>query len=95
MDPSVLGTYHIYCRTVRRAFLVGLDSYLDKDFSHRRAWIKERVEFLAAYFAIDVLFFSFISNHTHIILRYQPAGNRGSHVVWFDSASLTGDLSRK
>ncbi len=72
MDPSVIGTYHIYCRTVRRAFLFGLDKYLGKDFSHRRVWVKERMEFLAAYFAIDVFFFAFLSNHTHIILRNLP-----------------------
>ena len=77
MDPSVMGTYHIYCRTVRRAFLFGLDKYLGKDFSHRRAWVKERVEFLAAYFAIDVFFFAFLSNHTHIILRNLPAKVEG------------------
>ncbi|MBC8357208.1 MAG: hypothetical protein H8E66_34995 [Planctomycetes bacterium] len=77
MDPSVMGTYHIYCRTVRRAFLLGMDKYLNKDFSHRRTWVKERVEFLAAYFAIDVLFFAFLSNHTHIILRNLPAKVEG------------------
>jgi hypothetical protein len=64
--------YHIYCRCVRRAFLLGKDPLTGEDKSHRRTWVKERIEHLAAYFAIDIFFVGFLSNHFHIVLRNLP-----------------------
>lgn len=72
VDRSKSGIYHVYCRCVRRAFLMGKNDKSGTDFSHRRKWAKERVEHLAAYFAIDVFFVAFLSNHFHLILRNLP-----------------------
>ena len=72
MDPRVCGTYHITSRCVRRAFLCGEDRYADKDYSHRRDWIQERVRELAAWFGIDVVYNAWMANHFHLILRNLP-----------------------
>ena len=46
--------YHVVARCVRRAWLCGIDEYAGKDYSHRKAWIIERMSELSAVFAIDV-----------------------------------------
>ena len=66
------GTYHCWARCVRRAFLCGRDPYSKKDYSHRRRWIMEREEQLAALFTIDIEFHTELSNHLHIVLRTCP-----------------------
>ena len=66
------GIYHCYCRCVRRAFLYGYDALTQRDFSHRKAWIVKRMEFLSGIFAIDVCGFAVLANHLHNILRTRP-----------------------
>jgi len=46
--------YHVIGRCVRRAWLWGVDEYAGRDYSHRKAWVEERLRLLAAAFAIDV-----------------------------------------
>jgi REP element-mobilizing transposase RayT len=43
-----------------------------KSFDHRKEWIRERLEQLAAIFAIDVLDYTVMSNHFHVVLRNRP-----------------------
>jgi len=57
---------------VRRAFLCGRDPVSGKSYEHRKAWIRDRLEQLAAIFAIDVLDYAVLSNHFHVILRNRP-----------------------
>ena len=66
------GTFHCWARCVRRAFLCGKDPYTKKDYTHRRDWIIEREEQLAALFTIDIEFHTELSNHLHIVLRTCP-----------------------
>ena len=66
------GVYHCFSRCVRRAFLYGYDPVTQRDFSHRKAWIVERLQYLAAIFAIDVCAYAILMNHLHSILRTRP-----------------------
>ena len=43
-----------------------------KNFDHRKVWIEDRLQQLAAAFGIDLLAFSCLSNHFHLILRSRP-----------------------
>jgi hypothetical protein len=66
------GVYHCFCRCVRRAFLFGIDAVTNQDYSHRKAWIVERLKFLAGIFAIDVCAYAVMATHSHEILRTRP-----------------------
>jgi hypothetical protein len=45
--------YHVLARCVRRAWLCGYDEYAGRDYSHRKAWVLERLTQLSWMFAID------------------------------------------
>ena len=71
-DPTEVGVYHCINRCVRRAFLCGTDDLTGKCFDHRKVWIQERLALLAGNFAVDVLGFSILSNHIHVVVRNRP-----------------------
>lgn len=66
------GVYHCFSRCVRRAFLCGVDQLSQRDYSHRKALLLDRVRFLASIFAIEVCAYAIMHNHYHLILRLIP-----------------------
>lgn len=61
--------YHVVARCVRRAWLWGYDAYAGKDYSHRKAWVLDRLRCLANIFSIDLCAYAIMSNHYHLVLR--------------------------
>lgn len=72
VDPETVGIYHCYNRCSQRAFLCGRDPLTQQDFSHRKTWIRDRLQDLAAAIAVDVLDYAVLDNHFHVVLRNRP-----------------------
>ena len=72
IDEGAPGLYHIYSRTVRRAWLMGRDPITGKNYDHRRKILEEELKYLMARFAIECAAFSILSNHFHLLLRNRP-----------------------
>ena len=51
---------------------MGDDPLTGKNFDHRKAWMEDELQRLAACFGIDLLTFAILSNHFHLILRSRP-----------------------
>jgi hypothetical protein len=70
--PDEIAIVHVVSRVVRRCFLLGDDPLTGRNYDHRKQWIEGDLERLAGGFAIDLLCFSVLSNHLHLILRSRP-----------------------
>ncbi len=66
------GVFHCFSRCVRRAFLCGYDTLTNRDFSHRKALLLDRLRQLATIFAVEVCAYAIMMNHFHTILRTRP-----------------------
>lgn len=72
INPQEIQIVHAFNRCVRRAYLCGLDPLTGIDYDYRREYSLQRLKRLASCFAIDLISFSIMSNHTHQILRSRP-----------------------
>ncbi len=79
--------YHVVARCVRRAWLWGYDEYADRDYSHRKEWVLERLSELASIFAIDVCAYAVMSNHYHLVLQTQPVLASGRCEKWWTAGA--------
>lgn len=71
--PGTVQIFHCISRCVRRCFLCGFDSYDQKDYEHRRGWIRKRLELLSLeVFAVEVCGYALMANHMHLVLRTRP-----------------------
>lgn len=66
VDLDVTRYYHTISKCVRGAHLCG------GKYEYRKAWLEERLEFLASQFAISVASFVFMDNHLHVLIRLDP-----------------------
>lgn len=72
ISPDESCIVHVISRVVRRCFLLGDDPVTGKNYDHRKQWIEDLLEHHAKCFGIDLLCFSLLSNHFHLILKSQP-----------------------
>jgi REP element-mobilizing transposase RayT len=72
IDADEIGTFHICQWCVRKSFLCGIDPSSGKDYSFRKEQVQKRMQFLAQFFAVDVMAFAVLSNHFHCVLRNRP-----------------------
>ncbi len=54
-----------------------MDPWARKDYSHRKAWLLERLALLDRVFPIDVCAYAVMSSHYHLVLHVQAARARG------------------
>lgn len=71
VDVSVTRYYHCISRCVRQAFLCG------EGREHRKQWLEDRLELLAANFAVSVCGFALMDNHLHLLVRLDPSVAEG------------------
>ena len=72
IDPVNACDYHLVSRCVQGAFLCGRDPCTGRDYSHRKQWLVERIKLLACCFAVEVYAYCVMSNHFHLVARYDP-----------------------
>ena len=72
VDPVNACDYHLVSRCVQQAFLFGRDPATGRDGSHRKQWLADRIRVLACCFAIEIYAYCIMSNHFHLVARYDP-----------------------
>ena len=63
VDLDVCTVYHLISRTVRQQRLCGGQN------EHRKEWLERRIEWLSGVFTIDIVSYSFMDNHVHILVH--------------------------
>lgn len=71
-SPDEIAVVHVMNRTTRRCFLFGDDRLSGRNFDHRKVWVEDRLKLLASQFGIDLLCYTVLSNHFHLVLRSRP-----------------------
>ena len=72
ISPDESCIVHVISRVVRRCFLLGEDPLTGKNYDHRKDWVEKLLQHQAMFFGIDVLCFSLLSNHMHLVLKSHP-----------------------
>ncbi|MGI6524009.1 MAG: transposase [Bdellovibrionota bacterium] len=66
---GVDAIYHCTSRCVRRAYLCGKDFLTNVSYEHRKDWVRDRLIFLSSIFSIDILNYSIMDNHLHVLIK--------------------------
>jgi hypothetical protein len=61
--------YHINCRCVQKAWLLGTDPDTGHDYNHRKDWIPDKLKYYQKIFCIDLGAYAVMDNHFHIIIE--------------------------
>lgn len=85
IDLDSTSYYHCISRCVRRAFLWGEDHLTGDNYTHRKAWVVDRLSELNQIFAIDVCAYAIMSNHYHLVLRV----NQEAVETWSNKEVIT------
>ncbi|MCC9603030.1 hypothetical protein LOC67_20980 [Stieleria sp. JC731] len=72
IDPNEPTIVHAISRTVRGIYFLGTDPVSGKNFDYRKRWIEDLLRHFAGLFGIDLLCYSILSNHYHLVLRSRP-----------------------
>jgi REP element-mobilizing transposase RayT len=76
IDPHRILHYHLVSRCVRRGWLCGRDPVTQKNYQHRRKWLEQRLHLLVACFAVSLEAYAIMSNHFHLIVKYDPLASK-------------------
>jgi REP element-mobilizing transposase RayT len=68
VSPDITAYYHCTSRCVRGSFLCGRDQVTNKNYEHRRRWLRDRLIELAGIFRIRIGAFAIMENHFHVVL---------------------------
>ncbi len=69
VSDSTSGAYHCVSRCVRRAWLCGVDPYSGMDYSYRKVYVEQRLQEVAACFAVGIYGYAVMSNHLHVVVH--------------------------
>ena len=72
VDPDHALNYDLVSRCGRSSWLCGWDRVRRKGYSHRKATLGARLLRLVQCFAVELHAFAIVSNHFHLVLRYDP-----------------------
>ncbi|XOV88460.1 MAG: transposase [Pseudomonadota bacterium] len=76
VDSETPLFYHLTTRCVRGSWLCGQDPRTGKNYDHRKSWVKQGLFTLARSFAIELYGYAIMSNHFHLIVRFDPGAAR-------------------
>ena len=68
VDYAATPYYHCYVRCVRKGYLFGKNDD-NKDVSHRKEWVVERLKHLSQSFAIQICAYAVMTNHYHVVVH--------------------------
>ena len=72
VDSKQARYYHVTSRCVRRAWLLDTDPLTQADNQHRKPLFLDHLKHLCRFFSVDLMGFAIMSNHFHLVLRYDP-----------------------
>jgi putative transposase len=91
VDPDQALNYHLVSRCVRRSWLCGWDKSQGKDFSHRKSALQARLFRLVRCFAVELYGFAVMSNHFHLVVRFDFSAFAAQFYNYFELYGYSTD----